>query len=336
MTTRNKKALALVLSGGLLAIAAVGCGSDSGSGNTTASPTGGTTQATEAAGPVGTTCPSFLGQTPDQQKSDSAALAKNNGSADPSDNEVTLTRLALTVFCNNTKNDEAVIDDVYAWALEALGDKEAEPLPQPDADVTNDPFKGATADGGILVGQNLVAGGPVPADVVRVDLVSDYSCPYCKMLEDELGEQLRELTEAGQIMFVFHPLAFLDNHSTNKYSTRAANAVVTVAAKAPEQFVAFDQLLWENQPSGGADGLTDEDIAALAKQAGVSDAVIAELPGMPFADFVKNSTKTNTSRDGFKGTPWVLLSYGDNSYSFSWSKGDLEQAIVKVKAGQAP
>jgi len=320
------KVLALVLAGGLLATTAAGCGSDNG-GNTGASPTGGTGQAVQATGPVGTTCQSFLGQTPDQQKGDAAALAMNNGSADPSDNEVTLTRLALTVFCSNTKNDAAVIDDVYNWALEALGDKEAEPLPQPDGEVTNDPFKGATADGGIQLGQNLVPGGPVPDGVVRVDLMTDYACGYCKMLEDQLGAELRQLTEAGQILLVFHPLAFL-----SEYSTRASNAAVTVAARAPEQYFAFEQLLWANfeaKPS-------DEEMAVLAKEAGVSDDVIAALPSMPYADFVTNSTKINTNRDGFKGTPWVLLSYGDNSYPFSWSKGDLEAAIAKVKAGQAP
>jgi len=209
---------------------------------------------------------------------------------------------------------------------------EAPPSDAPDAP------PGATPIGGITIGQNGEPGGPVPNDAVQVDVVTDYICPWCKHIEDLLGEQLRTMSAAGEIIWVVHPLGYLDTFSEDEYSTRAANAAVTVAAFAPAKFLDFDALLWENQPAEGGPGLSDAKLAELAKQAGVPADVVAKLPEQPFAEWVIQSTATVTTAEGFKGTPWVLLSYqGGKMYPFAnWTTDPLEQAVAKVKAGQAP
>ena len=335
-TTKVTKALAVVLTGAILAFAGAGCGSGDCPETDCGADSTGQATTDQGDGPVGTACQTWMSQDADQQKGDATALVTNNGSANPTDAEITLSRLAISVMCSNTQDQKAVIDDVYDWALEALGDQAAAPKPPPDGTLTNDPFPGATADGGIQLGQDLKPGGSVPDDVVRVDIVFDYICPVCKHLEDLIGADLRAAAQDGQIMLVMHPLGYLDVYSTTEYSTRAANAAVTIAARAPEQFVAFDLLMWEHQPDEGGAGLSDSEIADLAKQAGVDDAVIAELTARPFGEWVTSATQLNQNRDGFQGTPMALMSYGEEQYTFSWSQGNVREAIANVKAGKAP
>ena len=74
---------------------------------------------------------------------------------------------------------------------------------------------GVTAEGdGIVIGH-----GPV-----RVDAFIDFLCPFCRRFEFSSGPALAGLLAGGQVSLVYHPMNFLDQASTTRYSTRAAAA----------------------------------------------------------------------------------------------------------------
>jgi protein-disulfide isomerase len=195
---------------------------------------------------------------------------------------------------------------------------------------------GATDDFGIALGCDGVPGGPASAAEVRVDVMSDYICPYCQRLEELLGAQLDQAVADGQIQLVLHPLGYLDGFSTTAYSSRAARAATAVAAFDSENFMAFDQALWENQPAENGPGLTDQEIADLARGAGVAEEAIAHFTTGEFDAWVKDGTAAVTSSENFSGTPWVLISVGETTYQWDWSQGDLQGAVARAAAGQQP
>ena len=74
---------------------------------------------------------------------------------------------------------------------------------------------GATPEGdGIAVGD-----GPV-----RVDLYIDFLCPFCKRFELSAADTLAALISEHRATVVYHPMNFLDEASTTRYSTRASAA----------------------------------------------------------------------------------------------------------------
>jgi protein-disulfide isomerase len=211
---------------------------------------------------------------------------------------------------------------------------------------------GALEDGGILVGRDLIPGGEAPGSdqVVTVHIVTDFLCPYCALFEQAHGQALAELAQGGAIRLVIQPINWLGGFN-GEYSWRALSAVETVAALEPEHFWAFYKALWENQPaeSDETSDLTDEAIAALAEQAGVSQATVESFAEEPAK--VWSQWSSDLGRARISGTPSVFLSYGsgtpvrwdgwayevvDESGGTGLVAGNLEAALAKVKAGEDP
>jgi len=72
---------------------------------------------------------------------------------------------------------------------------------------------GATPEGdGVVIGD-----GPV-----RIDAFIDFLCPFCRRFELSSAPVLAGLAADGLVNLVYHPMNFLDEASTTKYSTRAA------------------------------------------------------------------------------------------------------------------
>jgi protein-disulfide isomerase len=117
---------------------------------------------------------------------------------------------------------------------------------------------GATSEGdGIAVGD-----GPV-----RVDIYIDYLCPYCQRFELNAGDALAALAGSHQATLVYHPMNFLDEASTTRYSTRASAAAG--CASDLGRFVEFTHQLYVQQPEEGGPGLSDTEIAGVARAAGL-------------------------------------------------------------------
>jgi protein-disulfide isomerase len=154
----------------------------------------------------------------------------------------------------------------------------------------------ATAGGdGVLVGS-----GPV-----LVDAYIDFQCPFCRAFEMSSGDALRAMAAEGLITIAYHPMNFLDQASTTRYSSRAASA--SGCASDHDRFGEYAQLLFENQPPESGPGLSDQQLVELGAAAGLTDPAFAqcvpEHPYVPWADYV---TQRAMAR-GVSGTPTTLV-----------------------------
>jgi protein-disulfide isomerase len=175
-----------------------------------------------------------------------------------------------------------------------------------------------TANGAIIVGQ---ASAPV-----KLEIYLDYMCPFCGRFEKANGAEITRLVQAGKVRLELHPLAFLDKQSNGtRYSTRTANATATVADRAPASVLAFNNALYGQQPAEGSNGLSNDQIATLASQAGVPADVVAAFTTARFEPWVTSSTNAAFAA-GITGTPTVKIN-GALYKGDLYTTGALTQAI---------
>lgn len=216
-------------------------------------------------------------------------------------------------------------------------------LGQANASVLEDVDRptGSTLSGGIPVAVDGVAGSTAGAadDAVVVSVYSDYLCPYCGLFETSNGSVLDELREAGEIVVEYHPVSILDRLSAGSgYSTRATVAVALVADQAPEAFLELNALLFANQPAENTAGLSDADIAELARQAGVAEPIAASIEDgsyleegttTSFVEWAAAATEQASKDLGSLSTPTILID-GEklDPATYDWrQEGVLAQAI---------
>ncbi len=149
-----------------------------------------------------------------------------------------------------------------------------------------------------------------------ITLFEDLQCPVCRAFQDATADQVDQAVADGKVRVEYRPIAILDRASTTEYSSRALNALMAVLdTSGQEAFVAYQRLLYENQPAEGSAGLTDDQLIELAVKAGADeDAVRGPIEDRVFQQWVENATE-QASKDGVTGTPTVLIdgkSTGDN------------------------
>lgn len=181
--------------------------------------------------------------------------------------------------------------------------------------------------------------------VVDITLFVDYLCPICGEFEAENGASIDDLVSRGSATIEIHPLAFLDNLSQGtQYSTRAANAVACVANYVPDSFLEFSNLLFVNQPAENTSGLSDEQIIALAEQAGANEQATNCINDQEFKSWVGASTaramggtlainNLDPSFTKVSGTPTVLINGVPFKYSYPFNNEEFLSAILAA-AGQ--
>src|SRR5688500_8653616 len=77
----------------------------------------------------------------------------------------------------------------------------------------------------------------------------DPQCPVCAAFEGEVGDEVADAIEAGDVNVEYRVVSFLDHASENAYSSRAANALMVVQdAAGPDVFAELHRILYENQP----------------------------------------------------------------------------------------
>ena len=167
----------------------------------------------------------------------------------------------------------------------------------------------APASGPVVAPGHLTPSGSISLGTgqVTVAVYFDYLCPACGAFEAANEDELERLLDAGVITLELRPIAFLDRLSEGtRYSTRAANALATVVDGAPEQVWAFHAALYASQPAEGTEGLTDEQIATIATEAGVPPAVTARFEDARFEAWTAERTE-RAFADGVQGTPTILV-----------------------------
>jgi protein-disulfide isomerase len=155
---------------------------------------------------------------------------------------------------------------------------------------------GSTPEGdGILVGS-----GPV-----RVDVFIDFQCPFCRLFELSSGPTLAELVADQLVSIVYHPMNFLDEASTTHYSTRAAASSGCAADQG--QFLPYAHELFVSQPPEGGPGLSDAELVAVGRAAGLTDPAFATCQAeAPYLDWPSYVTARAFGL-GVNGTPTVLV-----------------------------
>lgn len=154
----------------------------------------------------------------------------------------------------------------------------------------------ADASGAIVLGDTSAP--------TTVTIFTDFNCPWCGEFDRSNGDVLNAAVSAGKVKLQIHQLAFLDG--STKYSTRAASAFATVADADPSAALAFYQLLYANQPEESSSGLTDQQLADYAVQAGVTKEVAATLSTHQYESWVAQTTDFwHPSR--ISGTPTIFI-----------------------------
>jgi len=137
----------------------------------------------------------------------------------------------------------------------------------------------------------------------QVDTFVDFMCPICGDFEDAYGEQLQAAAADDKITLNLHPISILDRYSQNtEFSTRAAASVYCVAAEAPDSALDYFNLLFANQPAENTPGLTDQELADFASQAGADAAAECIADGT-----YKRYVASQTNSHDIEGTPTVEI-----------------------------
>lgn len=144
---------------------------------------------------------------------------------------------------------------------------------------------------------------------VTVTIYEDFMCPFCGDFEQASEPLLRQYVDSGDVQVHYRVLSFLDRASDGSdYSTRAMNALgVVLDTAGPDVATAFHDLLFENQPTEGTSGPTDDELIAYAVEAGASeDAVSGPIRDLQFEQWVLNATDAS-SQEGVSSTPTVMV-----------------------------
>lgn len=132
-------------------------------------------------------------------------------------------------------------------------------------------------------------------DVVRVDMVFDFACPACQLVDTMLKDKLKEQVENGEITLHLNPISFLDDATKNDYSSRAASAFLTVAEESPEKAFEFMSMLYSNEyfnPDGKSNKEVGEDyFIDIAKEIGVSSNTQEAIKENHYYEWVKRFTE---------------------------------------------
>ncbi len=158
----------------------------------------------------------------------------------------------------------------------------------------------------------------------------DFMCPICNQFEQLYGPTIEELVDDGSITLDIHPISILDRASQGtEYSTRSANAMYCVAVADAEASMPFMQAMFENQPSEGTTGLTDDQILEIASAAGVTG-IDACVTDQTYAKYVTARTQDTPIAPGNSGigTPTVAI----NGEVISLT-GDPEVDLVQAISG---
>lgn len=102
---------------------------------------------------------------------------------------------------------------------------------------------------------------------VVVDSYEDFLCPICNQFEKRYSAQIVDALNSGKISVRYHTIAILDPSSNPAgYSTRAANAALCSVPAGI--YPAYRAKLFEEQPSEGSAGLSNEELVKLGTDLG--------------------------------------------------------------------
>jgi protein-disulfide isomerase len=183
-----------------------------------------------------------------------------------------------------------------------------------------------------------VATGKPATNPVPIVMYEDFQCPGCQAFEAGSGTWMKQAVDKGEVTLEYRPVSFLNQASTTDYSTRATNAALCVLdEKGVQAYYDMHQLLYANQPAEGGEGLPDDTLVEMAKQAGAGDKVSSCVEDGRFEPWIEDAT--DAWRDaGYGGTPTVVVDGKEvkgsaNGQETIPTSADLQKAVAAARQG---
>lgn len=208
--------------------------------------------------------------------------------------------------------------------------------PVPVSQVTNIPAN-TNPDGGIVINRELTATSALDQSLPTLAVYLDYMCPACNAFEAANFQTLVDLAQSGEANVVLHPVAILDRVSLNTaFSTRSAAAAAWVADHSPAAMMQFHELLFQHQPREGSPGLSNAEIADIARQAGASEETAAGIADGTaantfgqWATAVTHDVGTNPALAGERGFGTPTITIDGQLWTGNWQvPGALREAVI--------
>jgi len=134
---------------------------------------------------------------------------------------------------------------------------------------------------------------PAATSSVVIDVYLDYMSADSSTFQSANAAQLSGWVSQGSATIAYHPVALLTAKSNGtKYSLRAAAAAACVATHEPESFFQFNHELLAQRPEIDTDGLSDNQLAALAIAANATNPKIVRgcIERQDFLAWVQQAT----------------------------------------------
>lgn len=196
----------------------------------------------------------------------------------------------------------------------------------------------------LAIGETPVASEPNPSDVVDIQIYYDYLCPNCGAFQERNGDQLRDWIENNAATVEYHPIAiFTAKSAGTQYSLRAANAVACVAELSPDRFFAYHEALFAAQPEENTPGLSDDELVAIAEEAGVEHPGNVErcITTQRFRVWVNEATQralagpiAGTDVAAIASTPTIIVNGAEFIYTTAFDPNEFAQFVARA-AGQS-
>ena len=202
----------------------------------------------------------------------------------------------------------------------------------------------ATRTPALRVGEMPIPSEPNPAEVVDIQIYFDYLCPNCGAFEERNGEQLRDWIENEAATVEYHPIAIFTSKSNGtQYSLRAANAAACVAELSPDEFFAFHEALFADQPEENTDAYSDDELVDIAEKAGVTSIGNVEkcITTQRFRTWVNEATQralagpiAGTDVASIASTPTIIVNGKEFAYTTNFDPNEFAQFVARA-AGQS-
>ncbi|HLU71933.1 MAG TPA: thioredoxin domain-containing protein [Nonomuraea sp.] len=151
-----------------------------------------------------------------------------------------------------------------------------------------------------------------------VDIYVDYQCPACRELERVSGATFKNLAAEGVAKVVYHPITIFSQEPLHSNSVRAgaASRCVTDGPK----WMAFNDALFEHQPSESGEGFKVDELVKLGKDVGITDPGFENcVTSQTYAKAQADYSKKIGDEHKIEGTPTVKVDgvVLDNSVAFT-------------------
>ncbi len=114
----------------------------------------------------------------------------------------------------------------------------------------------------------------------RIEIFTEPQCSHCADLQADFGDQFAYYIGVGALKITYRPLTFLDQ--TPGYSAHVSNALFLAAdgGATGTQFQRFvEELYGHQQRTKGGPGPSNDEMADMAKTAGMSDEAVERIAG---------------------------------------------------------